>query len=138
MLTHGGLPEEQALHWNEETRQQIGQIVFMLVAGDAKKAQQAYIKFYELKRQFFAYEFDQYIDDLDEFRIKRKFKTLTAMIKDAGEQMVTSGRVVDVEPQPPDLPEYVPTSEPPVVIHREFTETSQAIHSESVEQMCLF
>lgn len=138
MLTHGGLPEAQALHWNDETRQQIGQIVFMLAAGDAKMAQQAYIKFYELKRHFFAHEFDQYIEKLDEFRTKRKFKTLTAMIRDAGEQLITSGRVVDVEPQSSDIPEYAPTPAPPVVIHREFTETPQAVHSESVEQMSLF
>lgn len=132
MLTHGGYPESEALHWTPDTRQQIGQIVFLLVSGDSKKVQQAYIDFYNLKNRFFAYEFDQFIEELDEFRIRKNFRSLTQMIKGAGYQVVKNGQVVTAEEQPSDIPPEV---------EQVFEKIESGVYNppvERVEQMSLF
>ena len=132
MLTHGGYPESEALHWTPDTRQQIGQIVFMLVSGDPKKVQQAYIDFYNLKNRFFAWEFDEYISELDKYRVRKNFRSLTRMIKDAGGQIVKNGEVVAAEEQPADIPQEV---------KKVFEKIKSGVYNppvERVQQMSLF
>lgn len=51
-FTSGGLPIEQALHWNEETYRRIGDIVYRLMSGNAASAQKAHNDFYEMRRHF--------------------------------------------------------------------------------------
>jgi hypothetical protein len=130
MMTHGGLPESEALHWNDETRQQIGQVVFMLVAGSKDKSKQGYIKFYQLKRKFMADEFDGFILRLDAHRKEKGFTTLSDMVAAVGRKLIASGDTVDFDEQPtgPVEPEAVRRYEiitPPLpVIHHEAEQMS--------------
>jgi hypothetical protein len=132
MLTHGGYPESEALHWTTDTQQQIGQIVFMMVSGDAKKVQQAYLDFHNLKDRFFTWEFDQFVDELNEYRVRKNFKSLTQMVREAREQIVKNGAVITADKQPEDiLPE----------VKKVFEKIDSGAYEppvERVEQMSLF
>jgi hypothetical protein len=129
-MTHGGLPE--ARHWDDDTRQQLGQVVFMVCAGSQEKARQGYIKFYQLKRLFNAVEFDQFVEELDEWRKKKGFKSLSLIIKEIGDQMTKHGQVIDIDEHPTEVPPV-----PMVKRYEVITPRLPIIHHE-VEQMSLF
>lgn len=133
--THGGFPEYEALHWNDETRQQLGQIVFLLVAGNGKKAKQGYIEFYQLKRQFMAEEFDGFVSQLDAHRKSKCFPLLRSMVDAVAGQIVAAGDTVDFYAQPVG-PVEVPVAAP-VELH-ELVIVPHQTPLFAVEQMSLF
>jgi uncharacterized glyoxalase superfamily protein PhnB len=124
MTTHGGLPDADALHWDGSTYHKMGVIVYLLMSGNARKAQEGYREFYALKRMFMTEEFDRMISSLDDFRREKNMVTLSAMVEAVGNKIVESGEVKSIDHQPEDLPEWKPE---PVVIKKE-----------KVEQMDLF
>jgi len=131
-MTHGGLPDEQTQHWDDDTRQQLGQVVFMVCAGSQDKARQGYIRFYQLKRLFNAAEFDQFVEELDEWRKREGHEPLLLIIKEIGDQMAKHGQVIDIDKQPTEV---LPV--PSVRRYEIITPPLPIIHHE-VEQMCLF
>ena len=126
-LTFGGYPESEALHWDGKTYHKIGTIVYLLMSGNAKKAQAGYQEFFELKRHFMEDEFDATIKNLDDHRRDKGFKTLTEMVDLVGKKIVENGEVIDIEKQPEDIPTF---SDSALVL------ATSAV--ESVEQMSLF
>lgn len=133
--THGGFPESEALHWNDDTQQQLGRIVFLVMSGGTFSAKQGYIKFYQLKRHFMTPEFDELIERLDQHRREKGFVPLTEMIGRIGEQMKTWGDVVDIDAQP-DGPVEAPAVVP--VVRREPVVVQYRTPPVAVEQMSLF
>lgn len=129
MTTHGGLPDADALHWDGGTYHKIGVIVYLLMSGNAKKAQEGYWEFHALKRMFMAEEFDRMINSLDDFRREKNMITLSAVVEAVGKKIVESGEVKSIDQQPEDLPAWNPE---PVVY------ATAAIKKEKVEQMSLF
>ncbi|MFA5166826.1 MAG: hypothetical protein WC449_06075 [Candidatus Paceibacterota bacterium] len=128
-MTHGGLPEVDALHWDGSTYHKIGVIVYLLMSGNSKKAAEGYREFHALKRMFMAEEFDRMISSLDDFRREKNMVTLSAMVEAVGNKIVESGEVKSIDQQPEDLPAWKPE---PVVC------APVAIKKEKVEQMDLF
>lgn len=95
------------LHWNEETYQRFGKIVFGLMSGNNKTAEQAYIDYFSMKRMFDKIEFEDVIDRLNEFRKNKNMVTIPEMVEYVKNQLVKNKTVVEIEKHPPDIPERV-------------------------------
>lgn len=130
-MTHGGLPDSEALHWDGETYHKLGVIAYLLMSGNAKKAAEGYREFYELKRHFMVEEFDRLIESLDEFRREKGMITFSGMVETVGKKIVETGTVESVERHPYDLPEKLIPQVTPVF-------TPVPVKKETVEQMSLF
>lgn len=51
-FTFGGLPAENACHWDKTTHQKLGNVVYLITAGTRAMRTKGYNEFYYLKRQF--------------------------------------------------------------------------------------
>jgi hypothetical protein len=142
--TFGGLPETSAFHWDDETYQKLGNIVFLIMSGNKDKALRGYIEFYQLKRNFLEYEFDGFIKALDLYREKKGFESITSIINSLGEQMKSVKGIYNVKQQSDDIaitePFGVPKTTlavPPKCSINPSTVTPEVL-GDRVEQMCLF
>jgi hypothetical protein len=125
--THGGLPEDQAKHWDKETYQELGRIVVKLATGTAIEQHEAQKDYWRLKRYFMAEEFDTLINRLDEYRVERGFTPIGIMIDNVAEQIVANKKVVEPNETLPDIPKSF-----------EFEYVDVKPFGEAVEQMSLF
>lgn len=133
-FTHGGIPVDKALHWNDETYRRIGDIVYRLMSGNAASAQKAHNDFYEMRRHFIKEEFDDTIAELDAFRAKRNMPGVIEMIVKVQKQIVTLKQVVRIEQVSPEIPAFTPPAPVPVVV----CNCGRKIPCEESEQMSLF
>lgn len=125
--THGGLPEDQAKHWDKETYQELGRIVVKLATGTAIEQHEAQKDYWRLKRYFMADEFDSMISRLDEFRVERGFIPVETMIGNVTEQVIVNKGIVEPNETSPDIPKSF-----------EFEYVDVKPFGETVEQMSLF
>lgn len=96
-----------ALHWNEETYQRFGKIVFSLMSGNNKTAEQGYVDYFAMKRLFNKKEFEDVINRLNVFRENKNLVTIPEMVEHVKNQLVKNKTVVEIERHPPDIPERV-------------------------------
>jgi hypothetical protein len=104
--TFGGIPADQAWHWNTETYQMFGAIIFNLSSGDTDLRKKGHMDFYEFKRHFTDVEFYQYFVRLEEFRTEKRFKTITTMLHEQSEDWIESGKLRERDDYPATLPTH--------------------------------
>jgi hypothetical protein len=80
--TWSGQPAETAWHWNPETYQKLGNIVYLLSTGKAEARTTAYNEYINLKRWFIVEEFEAYIDKLEIEQKKRDAKPLREIMEE--------------------------------------------------------
>ena len=104
--TFGGFPASQALHWNEETHQKLGCIIYDLMQGNPEKVKDAYCRYYELKRHFIEYEFEDKIEALELFRKERGFSSVRGALELVRGQLIATSDLKFNIDQEPDIPEF--------------------------------
>jgi hypothetical protein len=93
--THGGFPESEAWHWSPEKYQEFGGILFMLMSSKADNRRRGRNEFYEFKRHFMIWEFDEIIDELNDFRSRKGFPTIPELLESIEFQIVHKSGVKD-------------------------------------------
>lgn len=133
-LTFGGLPEAEAYHWTPEKYQEFGRIVFLICSAKAEDRRRGRNEFYEFKRHFMVYEFDEILDDLNDFRSRKGFKTIDALLQEIGDQLVEK-EVLPAQESHVDISDYVEVMErrPKFCDEKE-----KAFFNQDVEQLSLF
>ena len=126
MLTHGGFPENEALHWNDDTYQQFGEIVFLLSSGKSENRQKGYQGYYELRRRFMANEFDSKMEELDKFRAQRNARPIQDILWEIGSEITIEKKPRETVPVPVIMPTL-----------SDFTSASEVVEPECV-QLSLF
>lgn len=90
-LTFGGIPKEEAWHWDDRTYKLFGDIVYKLTSGMRAMRTQAYNDYYHLKRYFMLDEWDELIVRLEEHRAKLGAKqTIEEIIQEISKQVVAN------------------------------------------------
>ena len=136
-FTHGGLPAIEALHWNSQTYQKLGNIVVGLMSGSSQAVSQAYLDYYNLQRLFLKREFDAKIEELEIYREKMGFAGIRKMLDDARCQIVLTGKVGEVIEDNPEIP-LLDNKEVEVLVSDNKQLPGTMVIAESVEQMSLF
>ena len=151
--TWSGQDAECAWHWNHETYQKLGEVIFLLSTGLAANRTQAYNLFIELKRWFVEDEFDEYINKLDTHRKSLGMRPLKNIINDIYKERSpqTGWQAKPGEPIPdvmPPLDTIVPPAEQrpngvyksTPVIHKTIPAPAPAPRAkrETTEQLSLF
>lgn len=103
-FTHGGLPEPGAWHWNKETYQKLGHIVFLLNSGDQRERYSGYCEFFSMRRMFMSQEWDAQIKRIDDFREEKGHKAISEIVNDARGQMIDHGTTSGAIPGDPAMP----------------------------------
>ena len=85
--TWSGQHEEHAWHWNRETYQLLGNIIYLLSTGLAESRTKAYHAYIDLKGWFFEHEFEEYITKLDKWRVSEGAEPIRDMIKEVYREM---------------------------------------------------
>jgi hypothetical protein len=68
--TMGGLPADQAEHWNDKNYQLLGNFIYQMTVGKFSDRLKAQSEIYHLRRHFMKEEWDEYINKLEELRKK--------------------------------------------------------------------
>lgn len=68
--------------------QEFGAIVFLLAGSKACDRKKGASDFYEFKRHFMIWEFDEVIDELNDYRAMHGFKTIQELLEEIGDQLV--------------------------------------------------
>ena len=105
MLTHGGLPENQALH---SVEQAIGEVVYLLYSGSFEKRKQGYIKFYEAKRHFLLTEWFEQMDRLEAYRKENGATPIYVMLEEVRQTLIKQGIQPAIQMEPDLEPEVLP------------------------------
>jgi len=105
-FTHGGFPVSEALHWNNETYQKLGSIIYELMRGKPEKVKEAYRNYYKLKRHFIEHEFETKIDELEKFRKDRGFSSLRETFNLVRGWLVGTGDLQFSINDKPDIPDF--------------------------------
>jgi hypothetical protein len=104
MRTIGGLPDTEALHWDNETYQQFGTIVYQLSSHDAELRRRGYRAFYEFRRHFIEVEFLEMINRLEAFRRDKHITPLDTLLKDIRGQILSIGHILPAVSTPVAMP----------------------------------
>jgi hypothetical protein len=110
-FTHGGLPEDQAWHWNNDTYQKLGHIVFLLNSNDSRERQNGYNEFFAMRRMFMSHEWDAQIKCIDDFRKEKGHKPIHEIVALARSQMIDFGHTLPEPQGNPAIPQE-PRTEP--------------------------
>jgi hypothetical protein len=133
-FTHGGLPESKAWHWNHETYQKLGHIVYLLTSGDQRERQTGYCEYFAMRRQFMSKEWDDQIKRIDEFREEKGHCPLSDLAHRAGQCLVKRDPTPPAEAANRVMPEYSQTEHSTIENPASVT-TAQPIEC---EQLSLF
>lgn len=133
--THGGIPEAEALHWNKETYQRLGKIIFHLTKGDAGSRRRGYIEYHEFHRHFMKDEWESKIRDLEIFRAANGNKSIADILSGINQEFIGLKTPQDTNADSPDIPEY---SEPAASINMSYLKSQGIGVNETIEQMSLF
>ena len=88
-FTFGGIPKEEAWHWDDRTYKLFGDIVYKLTSGMRAMRTQAYNQYFYLKRRFMLDEWDELMAKLEIHRAKLRAKqTIEEIIQEISEQIV--------------------------------------------------
>jgi hypothetical protein len=138
--TFGGLHESEALHWNAETLQQFGHIVFLLSGASAEDRKKGRNEFYEFKRHFMEDEFNDKVVALELFRMEHNVKGLFELLEEIGDQLVEK-QILPAEASRIDISEFVEIAIRPLVKRQSMEESiksSNFFDPAKAEQLSLF
>jgi hypothetical protein len=106
MTTLGGLPESEALHWNEETYQRAGEIIKNLASGNPERRKKGYIDFHEMRRHFMDAEWTEKITQLDFFRVANRHPKIADVIERIRQELIATGHVDAAVEIASDIPPF--------------------------------
>lgn len=105
-LTHGGIPEADALHWNHETYQRFGRIVQFLASSNPVHRRKGYVDYHEMHRHFMAAEWDNLIRELDLFRIAHHHLKISDLLLAISKDLVEKGFPAQAAEVSAEIPPY--------------------------------
>jgi hypothetical protein len=91
MLTQGGLPESEALHWNATTYKQLGEVVRLLDSQDKNEKVKGRVGYYHLSRMFLQDEWSEYVEKLETMRKEKGFKAIEVLLDEAMHLLIGKG-----------------------------------------------
>lgn len=106
LLTIGGIPASNALHWDCCTKQKLGQAIYQMYSSCPESRRKGYSAFYELSRFFMKNEWTAFIKQLDDYRIEHGFQPITEMVDTIQHNLANTGSVAPIpetEPGPVDI-----------------------------------
>jgi hypothetical protein len=104
-FTHGGLIPSEAWHWNKETYQKLGHVVFLITDSRPEKQREGYQCFFALRRFFLPDEWQSQIDRVDEFRKERLRPSLSEIIARVQQELIKNGTEKIAYQSGRDMPE---------------------------------
>jgi hypothetical protein len=112
-FTIGGFIASEALTWNEETYQRIGNIIFLLSKSAAKERRAGFIELYEMRRHFMQNDWYSMMKRLNDFRRGKGMPEIEEMADQVSADLSKTGIVQDIEkPIKFELPTLQSISEP--------------------------
>lgn len=105
-LTHGGIPEADALHWNHDTYQRFGRIVQFLASSNPDHRRKGYIDYHEMHRYFMKDEWDNLIRELDLFRIAHRHLKISDLLLAISKDLVENGFPAQAAEVSAEIPLY--------------------------------
>lgn len=98
--TFGGMPLSDAKHWDDETKKELGSIVYKITSGKSKLRLEGHNEYYEFKRFFTREEWDEYVDALERYRESLGHRRVGDIVREIGKQLVKD-KVLETTPEPP-------------------------------------
>jgi len=96
-FTHGGFPESEAWHWSPEKYQEFGGILYLLMSAKAENRRRGSNEYYEFKRHFMIWEFEEVVDDLNDFRAGKGLPTVPDLLESIDDQLILEKGVKDAK-----------------------------------------
>jgi len=88
VLTFGGLPVSNALHWDSSTHKALGSIVYKIISGLPKLRFEGWNDYFHMKRHFVLEEWDNYIGQLESHRQNLGHRSIADIIEEIGKEVV--------------------------------------------------
>lgn len=86
--TIGGLPADQAEHWNEKNYQLLGNFIYQMTVGKFSDRLKAQSEIYHLRRHFMKEEWDEYITKLEELRKTSRYIPVSQYFNDITKETI--------------------------------------------------
>ena len=84
--TLGGIPGDEAWHWNEKTYQMLGAAYWKLISSDPKVRRDGIGDFYHLSRQFMCDEWNDYLQKWEDLRRENGAEPLDDILTRVGRE----------------------------------------------------